>query len=128
MDSQALVPSFDDLWLLPRMVGHRRALELLLTGEVLTAQRALELGVADRVCDDEASLELDVLALADQWAHGPAFAYQLLKREFYRGWDLTFESSLQAAASAEAPNVMTNDVREAFIAFAERRAPKFLGR
>jgi 2-(1,2-epoxy-1,2-dihydrophenyl)acetyl-CoA isomerase len=125
---RGLVASFGDLWLLPRMVGHRRALAHLLSGEVLSGAEARDIGIVNEVFATDEGLDRAVAAWGERFAAGPSVAYGLLKREVYRGLEQSFQSALESTAFAEAQNVLTADVTEAFVAFAEGRPPQFQGR
>jgi 2-(1,2-epoxy-1,2-dihydrophenyl)acetyl-CoA isomerase len=125
---RGLVPSFGDLWLLPRMVGHRRALAHLLSGEVLSGVEAKDIGIVNEVFGNDEALQQAVVAWGEGFASGPSVAYGLLKREVYKGLEQGFQSALESTAFAEAHNVLTADVTEAFVAFRESRPPRFRGR
>lgn len=121
-----LTPDGSTSWALPRLVGLRRALELVLTNRVLDAEEAAAWGIVTRVVAD-GDLEAEALALATALADGatPALggAKRLVRKSFTRTLpeQLALESDVLAAAAA------TNQGREGIVAFIEKRAPRFGG-
>jgi enoyl-CoA hydratase/carnithine racemase len=109
---RGLMPDGGSTFLLPRIVGLGRALELFFTGDVIDAKRALEIGIANRVVP-AAQLEDTVAELADRFAAGPPMAYELLKNAVYDNLD---ETSLARALEREAVGQMlllaSNDFKE----------------
>lgn len=111
--------------LLPRLVGFGRASELLLTGEFITADEALRIGLYNRVVAPEA-LEAETRALALRLAKGPHFALAMTKEMLDREVGLEFEKALELEAEAQAICMQHPDYREAYEAFMEKRDPKFV--
>lgn len=112
---------------LPRMVGLRRALELVLENRVLSAQEALEWGLVNAVVPDE-ELEAEALARARRLAEGPTRAYGSAKRLMHRSFESTLESQLMREGRGIAAMGSTADFAEGVTAFVEKRKPKFEGR
>jgi enoyl-CoA hydratase/carnithine racemase len=114
-------------YLLPRLVGFGRATELLLLGEKVPAQRALEMGLAtDVVPDDQlASVAGD---LAVRLASGPSFAYAATKMLLSRELDLDLAGAIELEASTQALLMTSDDHREFYEAFTEGRSPRWRGR
>jgi len=122
-----LVPGDGGCFLLPRIVGLQKALELIWTGDIIDAQEALRIGYVLRVVPGESLME-EALAFARRLAEGPAVAIQLAKRLVYRGLEASWTEAFEQANTAMAIAQTTEDAREGPRAFAESRAPKFVGR
>jgi enoyl-CoA hydratase/carnithine racemase len=122
-----LVPGDGGCFLLPRLIGLPRALELLLTGDMVDAERAAELGMINSVHDDD-QLDAAVADLAARLAAGPPIALRMIKRTTYQSLRTDLRTSLDLVSSHLALNRTTHDSLEAFHAFQERRAPRFEGR
>jgi 2-(1,2-epoxy-1,2-dihydrophenyl)acetyl-CoA isomerase len=121
-----LVPDGGSTWLLPRLVGQARAMELVLLGEPLPALRALEWGLIAR-CVPDAELAETTRALAAHLAEGPA-ALGLTRRLVWDALDRDFTGQLAAEAAAQGEAGRSDDFREGVHAFLERRKPRFSGR
>ncbi len=122
-----IIPGDGGCWLLPRIVGLQKALELIWSAEVFDAQEALRIGYVSRVVPAEKLMD-EARAFAQKLANGPAVAMQLAKRLVYRGLDSTFAEALEAANHAMAIAQTTEDAREGPRAFSENRPPKFTSR
>lgn len=114
-------------WHLPRLVGLRRAQELILGGRVLDAAEAAEWGLVTRVVP-AAELEEAALAQARAWADGPTFALGRMKRLLLDSWSNDYPAQLAAERLAIVDCARTQDAKEGVAAFTARRAPRFLGR
>jgi len=122
-----LVPDSGGTWLLPRIVGYARALELSITGEVIDAEAALEIGLVNRVVPGDA-LEGEVSELAARLAAMPTAAIAETKALLRGALELDLEAALAAEADAQARMGQTDDHLEGVMAFAEKREPRFRGR
>jgi len=111
-------------WLLPRIVGSGRAAELLMTGDFITAEEALRIGLYNRVVADGEALAA-ATAFAEQIAEGPSFALEITKDAIDREASVDFRSALEAEAQIQASLMTHADFREAYEAFAAKRPPKF---
>jgi 2-(1,2-epoxy-1,2-dihydrophenyl)acetyl-CoA isomerase len=120
----ALGPDAGTSWLLPRRVGHGRALALALTGEAIDAERALAIGLCDRVVAEEALIEA-AEALASQFASGPVSAIRTIKQALRAEAPAGLAAALTAEQSAQRTLGHHRDYREAVTAFAAKRAPNF---
>lgn len=112
---------------LVRGLGYWRAMRLMLTGEPVTAQEALALGLVSEVVDDDA-LDTRALALATTIAARPARALRLIKQVALAGADSPLDAGLLLERRAFELLFDTEDQKEGMRAFAERRAPVFTGR
>lgn len=119
-----LVPDAGATWLLPRLIGERRAKELVMTARRLDAAEALEWGLISRVVPDDA-LAGEALELACRLATGPALALGLGKRLVADAPQRTFEEALEAESLAQGLCVVYPDYREGVAAFLEKREPNF---
>jgi enoyl-CoA hydratase/carnithine racemase len=114
-------------YLLPRLVGFGRATELLLLGDTVDAETALQYGLATRVVDDD-RLEDEVATLAAQLASGPGLAYTSTKSLLTRELDLDLGSAIELEAQTQAALLGSRDHREFHASFVEKREPRFEGR
>lgn len=122
-----LVPGDGGAWLLPRLVGLQRALDLMWRGEIFDAATALEMGYLLKVVPHD-SLMGETRAYVQQLVGGPPVAIQLMKRLTYRSLDLSFLEALEAAQAAMTIVQSTEDSLEGPAAFREKRKPDFQGR
>ena len=114
-------------WLLTRAVGPGRARELMLLGERIDMARAEQLGLVNRVCDDDA-LHTEALALARQLAHGPAVAMRYIKDNLDEALDIDHATAIDHEAERLLRATGSDDHKEAVAAFVEKREPVFRGR
>jgi enoyl-CoA hydratase/carnithine racemase len=114
-------------YLLPRVVGLGRASELLLLGEKVDADRALAIGLANEVVEDEA-LAARANELARRFADGPAFAYANTKLLISRELDMDLGGAIELEAITQALLMGSEDHAEFYAAFKEGRDPRWSGR
>jgi enoyl-CoA hydratase/carnithine racemase len=114
-------------YLLPRLVGLGRATELLVLGDKIDADRALEVGLAMQVVDD-AELPAAAGALARRLADGPALAYSTTKVLLTRELDMDLGSAIELEATTQALLMKSHDHREFYAAWSEGRKPAWAGR
>jgi len=110
--------------MLPRLIGHGRAAELLFTGREMTSDEGLAWGFYNRMVEDVLS---EAYALADQLARGPTIAHAITKRQLDCEWNMTVDQALEAEARVQARCMETNDFKRAYEAFANKRQPEFHG-
>jgi 2-(1,2-epoxy-1,2-dihydrophenyl)acetyl-CoA isomerase len=121
-----LVPDGSSTYFLPRLIGRRRTLELMLTNRVLGAAEALDWGLVNRlVPDDQLSAEAEKSARA--LAEGPTGAFGATKRLVLDSDDQSLESQMELEARAIADAARSADAREGIEAFFAKRAPQFRG-
>jgi enoyl-CoA hydratase/carnithine racemase len=112
--------------ILPRIVGHGRASELLLTGRALGGEEAERWGFFNRLCAP-ASLLHEALALARGLADGPTAAHAVTKRCLHDEWDMPLDAAIDHEARAQAACMRGEDFERAYHAFVEKRTPIFEG-
>jgi len=110
--------------MLPRIIGHGRAAELLFTGRDMTSEEGSAWGFYNRVVEDVLA---EAHALAEQLARGPSIAHAITKRQLDCEWNMTIEQALETEARVQARCMETNDFKRAFEAFANKRTPEFKG-
>jgi enoyl-CoA hydratase/carnithine racemase len=110
--------------ILPRLIGHGRAAELLFTGRNMTSDEGLAWGFYNRVVEDVAA---EAYALADELAAGPTIAHAVTKRQLDAEWNVTIDEALEMEARAQAHCMDTNDFKRAYEAFANKQKPVFQG-
>jgi enoyl-CoA hydratase/carnithine racemase len=111
---------------LPRLIGHGRASELLFTGRTMAAEEAERWGFFNRLVASE-TLDEEARKAAAALAAGPAFANAMTKRMLHMEWDMGVDQAIEAEALAQAVCMQTKDFRRAFEAFAAKRKPVFEG-
>jgi enoyl-CoA hydratase/carnithine racemase len=111
-------------WLLPRIVGMGRAMELLMTGEFVNADEALRIGLYNRVVPKD-QVEVEARALAERLARGPAQGLSVTKKMVLAEMHMDFESALAAETEVQAECMEDPNFREAYEAFIARREPEF---
>ena len=121
-----LVPDCGSTFLLPRLVGMARAMELTCTGRKVGAAEALEMGLVNRVVPDEV-LSQEAACWAQQLATGPTRAIGLTKRMLNAAWSADLAAQLELEAQLQTPATRTDDHREGIRAFREKRNPRFEG-
>ena len=122
-----LIPGDGGAYYLTRAIGLAKALELTLTGRVITAQEALNMGIVSRVVDDEKLMD-SALSLAQEIAQNAPVAVQLTKSAAYQSLNVSPESALQIAASFQGIAQNTHDHLEGVQAILDRRPPQFTGK
>src|SRR5262249_32532165 len=106
-----LVPDCGSTWLLPRLAGKARAIELSLMGERLPAEKALEWGLVNRVHDDAVLME-EAMKLARELASGPTIALSLIRKIYWESPENSFEDQLNLEFQSQRLAGATEDFRE----------------
>jgi 2-(1,2-epoxy-1,2-dihydrophenyl)acetyl-CoA isomerase len=122
-----LVPDCGSTWLLPRVIGKARSIELSLLGEKLPAEKALEWGLVNRVFDD-AALWDETMKMARDLANGPTIALSLIRKLYWDSPENSFEQQINLEFESQRIAGATEDFREGVTAFLEKRPAAFKGR
>ena len=122
-----LIPDAGATWLLPRLAGRARAMEMMMLGERIPAERALEWGLISRVVDDEA-LQPEAMALATRLAQGPTVALGLIRRLAREAGHLPLSEALAAERVAQREAGRSEDFKAGVAAFLQKRQARFEGR
>ncbi|WP_260483331.1 enoyl-CoA hydratase family protein [Sphingomicrobium flavum] len=110
--------------ILPRLIGHGRAADLLYTGRSMSAAEGHDWGFYQRIADDPLA---EAQAMAHAIATGPAFAHAMTKRQLDMEWAVAIDTALEMEAQAQAICMATNDFARAYQAFAAKQKPEFKG-
>ncbi len=124
---RGLSPDAGVTWMLPRLVGHTRAMDIILTGRDVDASEADRIGLATAVFSTE-SFGDAVATYAAGLAAGPPIALALTKRLMLESPSATLDAQLRAELVHIKTCFATADVQEALAAFKEKRRPSFSGR
>ncbi len=118
---------FGTSWLLRQRIGSHKAKELAFTGKMVSGAEAFGLGLVNAVVP-AADLDSAVREVVETIAAGPPVALSMTKRELNHASSASLAQALETEALAQGFNTTTEDMREALIAYGERRAPEFKGR
>lgn len=121
-----IIPGDGGAWLLTRAIGPMRAAEMALTGDRVSAEKALEWGMVNEVVEPEQLLEA-ANALAARVAKNPPHSIRMAKKLLRESQHQSLESLLELSAAMQALAHHTQDHREALTAFAEKRAGDYKG-
>jgi len=113
-------------WLLPRLIGSGKALELFYTGDPFTAADAERFGLVNRVVEPE-RLEPTVRELAERLAAGPIRALSAIKRSVAYALNTTLEEAMEFEFHLQGVQMQGEDFKEGVAAFLEKRQPRFQG-
>ncbi|WP_293678912.1 enoyl-CoA hydratase/isomerase [uncultured Phenylobacterium sp.] len=121
-----LVPDGGATWLLPRLIGKARAMELMLLGEKLPAPTALDWGLINR-CVPDAEVMPKAMELAIALANGPK-SLGMTRNLIWEAMDAAWHDQVEAEAYAQGEAGRTEDSREGVMAFAQKRPAQFKGK
>ena len=119
-----LIPGAGGTQRLPRIVGVGRASEMLYTGKPITAQKAFEMGLVNKVTTPDNLIE-KTLEMAILVASKPGFALKMIKNAVQTGMDTNLKSALEYEARCFEMLFSTQDQKEGVAAFMEKRKPEF---
>ena len=121
-----LIPDGGATFLLPRLVGWGRAMELSLLAERLPAEKAESWGLVNRLFDDNAALQSGSMEIATKLANGPK-SLALIRQAYWNTWHNAYEQQLDLEARLQNAAGRSADFREGVTAFLEKREAKFEG-
>ena len=122
-----LVPDGGSTFLLPRMVGWGRAVELSLLAERLPAEKAFEWGIVNRLYDDPDALIKGAREIAGRLAKGPK-SLALIRKAYWATWSNNYEAQLDLEARLQSEAGRSADFKEGVLAFVEKRDARFTGK
>lgn len=122
-----LLPGNGGTQRLPRLIGANKALEMMITGETVAPQEALQLGLVNRLYPSGQLME-QTQAYAEKLAAGASVAIRHIKQAIYEGIEMSLDDALALERELIEPLFDTEDAREGFAAFAEKRQPVYQGR
>jgi len=122
-----LIPDAGATWLLPRLAGRARAMEMMMLGERVSAEQALAWGMIARVVEDE-HLASEAVALATRLAQGPTVALGLIRRLALEAGHVPLREALAAERAAQREAGASEDFRAGVAAFLAKQAPRFEGK
>lgn len=122
-----ITPGYSGTQRLPRIVGKAKAMELILTGDVITAQQAAEIGLVNKVVAPESLMD-EALALAAKITKNAPLAVRASKKAIQQGVEATMEDAIDIEVELFAKCFTTEDQKEGMAAFVEKRKAEFKGR
>jgi 2-(1,2-epoxy-1,2-dihydrophenyl)acetyl-CoA isomerase len=122
-----LVPDGGASWMLTRLIGKGRAMEMVMLGNRVPAAKALEWGMIHKVVADEA-LDGEAFALAERLAAGPTRALGLMRRAMTTALETDYATAMAREASDQREAMRSPDAAEGARSFVEKRKPSFTGR
>ena len=125
-DNERRIPVNGGTQRLPRIVGKGKALEMVLTGEIIDARTAFEVGLVNKVVDHD-NLPSEVETIAKNIAGKAPWALQYVKEAVNKGLDLTLEQGLRLEADLYFLLHTTSDRTEGITSFLQKRTPKYKG-
>lgn len=123
---RGLMPDGGSTFHLPRIVGVGRALEMMYTGDLVGAEEAVRIGLANKLYPSS-ELAARVAELADRLAKGPPLVYRHIKRAVYASLDGDLAAALDREARGQLQLLGSRDFAEGLSAFLQKREPKFTG-
>ena len=125
--SAGVAPDSGGTWLMPRVIGVAKTLELIFTGDTCDAEEAYRIGLLNRVVPAE-QLEEETQKLAQKIASGSPIAFRLSKLMVYKGLAMDLDTALAFAMACVTIATGSEDYKEAIKSFAEKKLPVFKDR
>lgn len=122
---RGLIAEYGSSWMLPKLIGLPRALDLLLSGRVVTAEEALAMGLVNGVVPGD-ELMAHVMAYAGDLAeNGCPTSWAIMKKQVYGDWDVDADTSTTAAIHLMNESVRRQDFQEGVQSYLDKRPPQF---
>ena len=121
-----LIPDGGATFLLPRLVGWGRAMELSLLAERLPAEQAQDWGLVNRVYDDQEALMSGAMEVASRLANGPK-SLSLIRKAYWKTWSNSYEQQLELESDLQNEAGQSSDFKEGVSAFLQKRDAQFNG-
>lgn len=121
-----LAPDAGGMYLLTRAVGMNRAMQLAMTGEAVTAEKALDYGFVYKICEPD-QLERLTQRLVTRLAKGPELSYKAMKEMMWAAFFTEWDAYVQLEVALQSQLGFTEDFKEGVLAHSERRRPNFKG-
>lgn len=122
-----LIPDAGGTWMLPRLVGHARAMALMLLGEPVSASDAVNMGMIWKAVLDQ-EFDSYIIKLAQQLAQQPTYALALIKQSLQRSAEQNLSQQLELEKNLQYLALNSQDYKEGVRAFVEKRPAQFIGR
>jgi enoyl-CoA hydratase/carnithine racemase len=122
---RGLIAEYGAAWLLPRIVGHANAMDLLVSSRVVLAEEAKEMGLVNRVVAKEQLLEAAQAYALDVATNCSPTSVAIMKQQVERSWNSDFDASLEDAYRLMNETLRRPDFREGVKSFIEKRSPTF---
>ncbi|TDD21424.1 enoyl-CoA hydratase-related protein [Nonomuraea diastatica] len=122
---RGLIAEYGLSWVLPRLVGQQRAMDLLLSGRVFTGREAYELGLVNRAVPGELLVEQARAYALELATHSSPASMAVIKRQVWHDWETTLEESARTATREMLASFERPDFAEGVASFLERRPPGF---
>ncbi|HEY3587783.1 MAG TPA: enoyl-CoA hydratase-related protein, partial [Myxococcaceae bacterium] len=123
---RGLMPDGGGTWMLPRLIGLGRALELMLTGDLVEAVEAHRIGLANRIFPAQ-QLEPAAWDFARTLAAGPPLVHRAVKAAVVAAAQSTLDEALEGEVRGQLKLLASADFQEGIVAFLEKRQPSFKG-
>ncbi len=124
---RGIIPDCSTTYFLPRIVGFPRALEMMLTGEIIDAREAERIGLVKEVVAADKLMD-EAMEIARAFAEGPSLAIGLCRQAAYASLDSSLEQQMHLEMLSVKSLLGTNDCKESVKAFLEKRKPRFIGK
>ncbi|MET7330111.1 enoyl-CoA hydratase-related protein [Nonomuraea sp. NPDC005650] len=122
---RGLIAEYGLSWVLPRLMGQQRAMDVLLSGRVFTGAEAYELGLVNRVVPGESVVSEAQAYARELAAYSSPASMAVIKRQVWHDWDTTLEGSAATAVREMTASFRRPDFAEGVASFLERRPPNF---